>query len=237
VDIRKYFHGMVVDTVMRTFLLSGPAPGERRGQMAVAVRAAVEFEEERAKAKGDGVVRWRSAADKKDLIEWCAELVTRLEPILDEHVLPFEYQPAHRFRAPVLVPGLRGEQRQILTLGEIDVLVRDREGKFRLWDLKGTSDDQYWRKTVGQLIFYDLAVAAQFGASPIVAGLIQPMCEQRVMPINITEPDREVLFSRVISMVQGIWRADFPYAVDAETCQWCEVRWACPKFDPVRAFG
>lgn len=232
-DIRVFFHGTVVDRVMRQWLENDPQPG----QMPDMVQSILDAEERKAVEEGDGVVRWKSATDKATTAQWCRELVTRLEPILYQQVIPFEYQPARRFKVPVQVPWLDGSMTWINLAGETDLLVRGPEGKFRIWDLKGTNDDSYWRKTFGQLIFYDVALDAEFGVNAEFTGLIQPMCKEQVLRFDFTDAHRDEIWARIMRMAADIWSRDSAPKEDHKGCGYCQVRHACAKFAPVNPGG
>jgi len=226
-DIRGYFPGTVVDRAMRYWLDDPDLPD---GGMLASVDQIMADEEQKAKIDGDGVVRWRNKNDRLEVAQFCRELVIRLEPILRELVTPFDYQPAMRFRTPVTIPYLDGTPTEVNLTGEMDVLVRA-EGQWGVWDLKGTKDDSYWRKTLGQLTFYDVATNALFGQHSARAGLIQPMCKERVKEVSITDEDRRVLMSRVVRMAHDLWKENYTLAADPAGCFRCPVKHACPKFD------
>jgi hypothetical protein len=227
-DIRGYFPGTVVDRVMRTWLDSdSPQPGAMVGM----VDQIMAVEEEKAKQRQDGVVRWRSKTDRQDVAQFCRELVGRLEPILKAEVLPYDYEPAKWFDVPVRIPGLDGQPTEIALIGEMDILVND--GDWAVWDLKGTKDDNYWRKTLGQLTFYSLAVQHMFGQPAFKTGLIQPMCAERVKPVAVSDEDRMLLMSRVVRMAQEVWAGqDRSFREQDGGCFNpfpCQVRHACPR--------
>jgi hypothetical protein len=200
------------------------------GQMAAMVDEVLEAAERDAPAEGDGVVRWKTAGDKAETREWCRELVIRLEPILLELAVPIEYQPAVRFSAPLVLPHPEGGQRQIQLIGEIDLLTRDAVGGWRVWDLKGTRDPSYWRKVVGQLLFYEVAVRLMHGDWPVQSGLIQPMIDQRVLTFEFSETDRRDMMYRMSKVATDIWRGALGPKADMAGCDRCDVRHACPKF-------
>jgi len=227
-DIRGYFPGTVVDRAMRHWL---DDPDHPAGGMVASVDQIMDAEEQAAKDSGDGVVRWRNSSDRLEVAQFCRELVIRLEPILADLVLPHDYQPAMRFRTPVSIPYLDGTLTTVHLVGEMDILVRTEQGAWGIWDLKGTKDNNYWRKTIAQLTFYDVATNALFGQHSSRAGLIQPMCAERVKEVLITDEDRRVLMSRVVRMAHNIWREDYTLAADPAGCFYCPVKHACPKFD------
>lgn len=228
-DIRSYFHGTVVDRVMREFL-SDPEPGSMPGMVVDIMRR----EELAALEKGDGVVRWKSATDKAKVTEFCIELVRRLEPLLYDLVIPYDYEDAKRFRVPINIPYLDGRPTQIYLAGEMDLLVRrpgvERTHEYDIWDLKGTADEGYWRKTIAQITFYDLATYSMFGQYSERAGLIQPMCKQQVIHAPVTDQNRAELMQRIINMAHDMWKKDWSPKESVTGCSYCAVRHACERF-------
>lgn len=225
-NLRNYFHGMVVDKAMRDWLMT---PTRTTGEMIERVTDLVTEVEDEARDTGDGIVRWKDARDKTDLTVFCIELVTRLEPILRRIVLPYRFEPATRFAAPIVIPGLDDTPTEITLIGETDLIVYHDDG-LQVWDLKGTKDDSYWRKTLGQLYFYDLAMLAVKGQRTERVGLIQPMCEQPVMEFQVTDDDRASILARVVRMAHDIWAEQHQCKTSTSGCNWCEVRHACPRF-------
>lgn len=229
-NVRNYFHGNVVDSVMREWLSSDtPLPG----QMVEMVEPTIERLLVEVVENGEGVVRWKKRNDRKDMTAFCRELVTRLEPILYELVVPYDFEPAKRFTTPVSVPYLDGSMTTINLTGEIDLLVRDDERQWHIWDLKGTANDSYWRQTIAQLTFYDLAVHSMFGDYSQRAGLIQPMCSQRVMSVTVQQDQRLDMMSRIIRMAHFMWKGDWQPKESSTGCSYCAVQHACAKFKPV----
>jgi hypothetical protein len=193
------------------------------GQMAGWVDEILDAEERKALEDGDGAVRWRTATDRDEVREFVRECVTRLEPLLYQVAVPsFDWQPAVRFSTPVRIPGLRGEPVTVLLVGEMDLLCRYRprgiptggtfkgdENRFFVWDLKATKDGQYWRKTVAQLVFYDLAVMSMLRHKTELVGLLQPMVEgQPVVHFAVTDDQRREMMARIIRCAHDIWRGD-----------------------------
>jgi hypothetical protein len=229
-NIRDFFHGNVVDLAMRRWLQMADPPA---GWMLAHVDELFHESIETARETGDGVVKWRSATDRAEVMEFCRELVTRLEPILQRYALPFTWYPARRFSVPVTVNG-----REVVLIGEMDLMVEDRDGLIAVWDLKATRDNSYYRKVLGQLAFYSLAVAAMTGKFPVMTGLIQPMCDQQVLPVEITEQAKREMAARIERTVADIWASRLAPKADDKGCDWCAVKAACPKFKlarPVRA--
>lgn len=233
-DTRNFFHGNVVDRIMRNWLDSdNPEPG----LMPRMVDEYMEKCEQEVKEKEDGRIKWRHRTDKDDVREFCVELVKRLEPILFEEVIPYEYEPAKRFAVPIKARTIDGDEMRIILKGEFDLLVRNPEtGFFRIWDLKATKDNSYWRKTFGQLIFYELAVYAMFpevGGFAEKSGLIQPMCDEQVKAFTFSDDDRSKLFSDITRMAESMWKGDYAPKESATGCNNCVVKHACSKFKPL----
>lgn len=235
-NIRPFFHGIVCDRVMRRWLDSDdPQPG----QMVEWVPEMVDSCLTEARDTGDGVVKWKSNTDRADMTEWSRTLVTRLEPMLLQWVIPFDYQPEYRFRVPIRIPYLDGGPAEIWLSGGMDILVRETEKDVlpAVWagyDLKATENPDYLRKTLGQSIFYDLAVRAGVGkgTSPRTFAFLQPMVQSNPVGfVTITDDDRRSLLARIVTMAHAIWRNDTAPKPDNEGCSFCQVRHACAKFN------
>ena len=84
--------------------------GLQPGWMAAHVDEILDREEASARETGDGVVKWRTPGDKARVCAWCKELVTRLEPILYELVIPYVHEPHSRFKVPLTIPGPGGSR-------------------------------------------------------------------------------------------------------------------------------
>ena len=227
-DIRNFFPGQVVDRCMGAWLdLDDPPPG----WMAAHVDEELDREETRARDTGDGVVKWRDRGDKVKVRAWCKELVTRLEPVLYELVIPFDYEPHSRFKVPLSIPGPGGQPRQLLLTGETDLRTwRAEKAPLGIWDLKGTENEDYWRKVTGQLLFYEIATWGMTGHWPEVSGLIQPMCSEPVLKFYFTADHRREMFKTVCDVANDIWRDNLPPKADSTGCSYCPVKHACSKF-------
>ncbi len=223
-NLRNYYHGMVVDTVMVRWL-KNPIPGAMPGMVDDQIQAGID----KAREDGDGVVRWRHADDRAQVRDYCTELVTRLEPLLDRLVLPWHHESALRFVETVWIPDAEGTPTAVDLVGEMDLLVHRDDGPVVL-DLKGTSDNQYWRRVIGQLVFYDLAVLARLRTPTKQVGLIQPMCDQQTVGLQVTEDMRRDLWSRLVRMANQIWAEDRTCKDGTSGCTWCEVRHACARY-------
>jgi PD-(D/E)XK nuclease superfamily len=232
-DIRVFFPGTVADRVMRAWLSS---PDPQLGQMVGMVEDIMTEEERKVIRTGEGMVRWRGHNDRPQVVKFCVDLVEKLEPILCDLVLPYEYQPEMRFsKIPMFIPGLDGAPALIYISGGIDIVTKehtDTRDIWRAYDLKATRDDNYVKKTLGQGVFYDLAMRLMFGQSPDSFAFIQPLCSQRIVYARVTEEDRRVLVTRIERMAHYMWKHDYDPKADIKGCQWCDVKHACVKFKP-----
>jgi hypothetical protein len=223
-NIRNFLHGSVVDVIMRRWLENPLHPA---GAMVAMVDDMLDETIETEKQSGN-MVRWRNADDRNELRRFCTELVTRLEPILQEHVLPFPYSHGRWFKVPMSVPDSDNVARDILLTGEMDLIVNN-DGPV-IWDLKGTADDQYYRKVIAQLVFYDLAVWASSGQKSRFVGLIQPMCKEPLLAWEVTEDARQQLMARIVRYCHDVWNNEKTCKDGTAGCQWCDVRHACSRY-------
>lgn len=229
-DSRSFFPGNIVDRVVRDWLSDDPYT--KPGQMALMVEPTIDRELARIKDRG-GAMKWKSEEDRDTVLVDCVEAVTRIEPLLEQEVLPFEYDVDFRFQAPLAMPDLDGGITYITLTGAMDIIVKTPENRYRVWDVKMTKDDQYWRKTVGQLSFYDLACFALFEQETDKVGLLQPMCRQPVLEYALDDTRRAVIMQNVIEMCHDIWTGDEEPTGSGYACTVCEVRHACTKFLPI----
>jgi hypothetical protein len=229
-NIRVFFPGTVADRAMRKWLCQDE---QKPGEMAAMVDVIMDEEERIARETGDGVVHWRGPADRLWVRDWCTELVQRLEPILFELAVPLEYEPAWRFRLPLNVPYLDGSPQRVWIIGEMDLFTRQSVPAgylHRVWDLKATADNGYWRKNVGQLVFYDLATFLRTGSWTVECGLIQPMCNIPVLPFVFSDQDRRELLALVTSYCLDVWGKVQTLRPTSDKCGFCDVSHACPRY-------
>jgi len=224
-DIRIFFPGTVVDRVMRQWL---EAEEQVPGAMPGMVDAVFDREEQTAQETGDGVARWKNITDRLETREKCRECVRRLEPILFERVVPYEYQVAAWFETKVLIP-YQGQQRELVLKGEMDLLVRKPEGLV-IDDLKMTENTEYWRQTFPQLTFYGIACAAMQLGWPVACSLIQPMCPQQVVPFTFAQDHYTEMWSRIVRAAELWWSGDHRPKAGNDGCGYCPAKNACPKF-------
>ena len=226
-DIRSFFHGNVCDLLMRRWLdQEVPEPGWMLANLGQVFDESIVI----ARDTGDGYVKWKSATDRAEVLAFCTELVTRLEKILTAYALPFTWQPAVRFNVPIMVPDLHGQPREIRLVGEMDLLLTDSAQRTAVYDLKATKDNAYYRKVLGQLAFYSLAVRIMTGSYPHSTGLIQPMCDQQLLPVEITDQAKREMAARITRVAHDIWAGRLAPKADNDGCGWCPVQGVCPKF-------
>jgi hypothetical protein len=227
---RNFFPGTVTDLVVRDWLANDPQDhmGEMPKMVLETMKTALAEEQSRGR-----VVIFKHEKDWDEIYQDCIEAVTNIEPLLVQHVLPNDYMVDFRFRAPLGIPNAQDELEYIQLVGAMDIITRSPEGEWAVWDVKHTRDKNYWRKTVGQLGFYDLAVFAMFEADAKTVGLLQPLCPEPFLPYSLDDTRRSQLLQRVIAMAQDIWAGvDTPNG-SPSACSFCDVKFACSKFKPI----
>lgn len=225
-DYRTFFPGTVTDRCMRRWLeQEHPEPG----WMAAQVARVMDEEEAASRDNGDGIVKWRHASDRAEVRASCIKAVTRLEAdlrvLLNLDGEPHDWQPAPRFEVPIALPRPDGTKVQILLTGEIDLLVRTPVG-LEVWDLKTTRDDQYWRKCLGQLLFYEIAMWGQGHGWAVRSGLLQPLCAETMPEFRFTADDRLAMFQRIQKVAFDILDGRLD-PKPQPGCKYCDVRHAC----------
>jgi hypothetical protein len=228
---RVFLPGTICDLAQRRWL-SQPDP--HPGQMVEMVDQIFTETVEKAESK----IFWRGnpREDMEAVKTHCRTMVARLEPWLTEQVLPYDYDVEVKFKAHFEVPYIcEGTRAPVVMGGGIDVVVRDDQGKFRIYDLKITENWDYVRTTLAQLTFYDLAwgiIHNDFEATSHW-GLITPGLDERFVPSSVDHNDRKTLMSRIVKYAQGYWNDEWdPKSSDAG-CGWCSAKGACEKFKTV----
>lgn len=224
----KLFHkGTTVDRILRDWLLE---PYPQLGAMVTRVEEYMTLVETEYVDQGSGVVHWDHVDERANTIAWCKRLLANVEPIMTELVLPYQCTPDLRFRTPIMVPGLDGEPRQVDLIGAIDIYVLESPNRSAVYDLKATENNAYWKKTIMQLVFYALAMYAKEGFYPSKTALIQPMCDDKVLSLKITEDHIMALVNKITEYAHSVWREDFSPKESDAGCSWCSVKFACSKF-------
>lgn len=234
-DQRLFLPGNVTDRVVRQWLKEDPA--NNPGVMPNMVNAAIDKIREDILAKGERITWKADLEDRENVRKACVEAVTNIEPALMTHVVPFEYEADFRFDAQLKVPRDDGTKEIISLIGFMDILVRDDKGEISVLDVKHTRDSGYWRKTVGQLTFYDLAVQLLFGQKTASTGLLQPLCPKPTFSYEVTDALRGQMYQRIVRVANDVWNKDNTPRADNKVCGFCEVRNSCEKFAPVLKDG
>lgn len=230
-NIRPFWGGTLADRVFRQWLTQ---ENPETGQMVGMLREKADFYEAEAREAGDGIVKWKDSSDKARLLTWTSELLERLEILAQQLILPFDYKADYHFKAPITIPYLDGSNAEIFLIGAIDVLVTDPEtSHMHVWDLKATENNSYWRKTIGQLVFYDLGIVATVGRYPTVTGLLQPMCKQQVIEAGIQDEHRSQLMQNIVKYAHSVWEEDFRPKDSNTGCSFCPYKHACVKYKKI----
>jgi hypothetical protein len=232
-DTRAFFAGTVTDRVVRDWLENDPE--DNAGRMPSMVESIMERERDLIHEEG-GVMKWKDREDRSRVLAECIKAVQIIEPDLQKLVLPFQYQADFGFKAPIVLPHPDGSMETVVLNGFMDILVYDEElNEWRVYDVKHTKDDSYWRKTVGQLAFYDTALAVLFGQPSSTTALLQPLCKETVKTYAVSAPERSQIMQRIVGMADDVWREDRTPRADMTLCNWCSVKHACTKFTPVQS--
>lgn len=233
-DARMFFPGTVTDRVVRDWLTDHP--GER-GIMPEMVDSIMEREERLLREEEHRVVKWKDPGDKERVRLECIEAAKRMEPILFKYVLPHEYQVDWRFRTRLTIP-IGGERIPILLIGAMDIRVHNPEHDWwAVFDVKHTSNNDYWKKTQGQMTFYDLVNLLETGQRTKATALFQPLCDKQVKTIPIDDARRVEMRSRIVTMAEAYLKDDLPFTDRKSQCTYCEFKHACPRFKPVIVGG
>mgnify|MGYP002347796325 CR=1 FL=1 len=227
-DQRVFFPGTVTDRVVRDWLLNNPEPGIMPDMVEQFVLSEEKVIEEEGKQ-----LRWKNPSDRDFVIQECQQAVRDIEPFLNKYVLPYEYDADFAFQAPINAPHpITGDPSTITLNGFMDIVVRMAPDKWAVYDVKHTKDEYYWKKTRGQLSFYDLAMEIMFGVPTTVTGLLQPLCKDKFKTFVLTEDERTILLKHVIDMANDIWLDNKELTTDPGNCSFCNVKHACSKFTP-----
>lgn len=229
-NLRNFFPGTVTDRVVRDWLSNNPE--EHLGEMPGMVLETIIREQKLIEESGKRV-KWKDDSDRDQVIRECQEAVREIEPYLVKYVLPYDYDVDFKFSAPLKAQHpVTGEPEDIVLIGYMDIIVRRDDGSWYVFDVKHTKDEYYWKKTVGQLMFYDLAVDIMFESPTSGVGLMQPLCKEKLKPFTLTEEDRTYLLKQVLDMANDIWLNETTPS-PSPACSICSVKHACSVFKPV----
>lgn len=222
-DARGYLPGTISDRVVRDWLQN---PDRKPGEMVSMIPGQLEKSVSEASR-----VKWKSEDDKQRVIQDCIEAVTTVEPQLMKYVVPFEHEEDFSFSVPMLAASAGGGDPIPVTLnGFMDILVKAGGDKYFIFDLKQTRNNDYWKKTAGQMVFYALAVELQYGVQPLGAALLQPLAKPTVKPIEVGTEAMQALAADITQMANDIVNDDMPVRKDTKECTFCNVKMSCPKF-------
>jgi len=227
---RVFFPGTVTDRVVRDWLADNPY--ENAGLMPEMVESVVMREQENIEKEGKQL-RWKDANDRDSIIRDCQLAVKKIEPSLERLVLPYEYDVDFGFKAPIRLPHPAGHQETVVLIGFMDIIVRREPDKWAVYDVKHTKDNSYWKKTRGQLSFYDLAVDTMFENPTFEVGLLQPLCDETERMFELGDDERGILLKHVTTMAEDIWLENFEPDAPLSACTFCNVKHACSRFSPV----
>lgn len=142
-------------------------------------------------SKKSGSDKFLTPAKVKQIHSDFIAITKRLQPMLEDYILPFEYMVPHKFDSVLVI-----DDAEVHLVGEMDFFVWDENG-YGIFDLKITENPDYWRSTVAQLTFYDIAASAQQKGQLMSAGLLQPMCSESFLPVLISPQDRREMFMNI----------------------------------------
>lgn len=237
-DQRVFFAGNVTDRTVRDWLQDDPwnNPGLMPHMVNDIIDKQLDYirNGDPSKKVPPGVMRWKDANDRDTVREECIRAVTRIEPLLEKFVLPHKFQADVRFDAPLQLPHPAGGHETVTLIGFMDILVYDEvNDRWHVHDVKHTKDDSYWRKTIAQLGYYDLAVLLMHGKPTSLNSLMQPLCKNTMVPFKPSEQSRTELLARISAMANDIWRDKRDPKQGNAGCGFCVVKHACEKFQPV----
>lgn len=170
---KVFYPGNVVDGCVRRWLA---APD---GDLVDVLPEQIEASEADLKSQGTKL-RWE-ARERDLMLDSCERALIALQPMLERLVLPYEYESGYRFETPEIAT----DEDSFYLVGELDLLVKTDDG-YRIHDVKMTSNEGYWRHTLGQLPFY--AVALDFLGMPVQsASLLQPLCTPRELRADLSQ--------------------------------------------------
>lgn len=227
---RVFFPGTVTDRVVRDWLADDPYSNP--GLMPDMVETIVMREQKKIEERGKQL-RWKDDKDRDNIILECQEAVRKIEPSLNKLVLPYEYDVDFGFKAPMKVDNPSGGKTNLTLIGFMDIIVRRDTNLWAVYDVKHTKDNYYWKKTRGQLSFYDLVVDVLFDAPTFEVGLLQPLCKEPERMFNLSDEDRSILLAHVQGMSDDIFNENFEPDAPIDACMFCNVKHACSRFTPV----
>lgn len=227
---RNFLPGNISDRVVRDWLLDDP--WNNLGGMKDMVPEYFDRSVKESKTQGGSII-WKTndGSDQKAIVEDCIQAVTIIEDDLKRLVLPFDYTPDYSFKSALEV-SVRGrdEPIQLILNGYMDILVKESEDVFSIYDVKHTKDNSYWRKTIGQLGFYDTALRLAENNYSTRSALLQPLCKDPIRTFDITDDDRRKMWQSINGYVQDYVNLNVEPTSDINACYYCNVKHACVRF-------
>lgn len=233
-DGRNFLPGTLADNAMRYWLQEGVFNTGKDGME----KFIPELWEKHTGSEAEYRIKWRGdpREDKKAVLQDVRDAIRVLEPILLEKVAPYPFMPEYRFTSVVGIPGPTGETVNIELFGAVDVAVKFDEFKYGIFDLKVTKGGPYLRKTLAQLVFYDLAFRGHTGFNPVEHAFWAPLLPLQdppsaaVIPTVVTDVERMQMISQINDYCQGVWSEQWQLTENTQECWNCAVKHACPRF-------
>lgn len=232
---RNFTPGNISDRVVRDWLMNDP--WNNLHVMPDMVPEYLDKVEAASKAKGN-FVSWKSATDKDEIIQDCILAVTRLQPTLEKYVLPFEYTADYAFQSPVTVEVTGHGEAQMMLNGYMDILVKQSEDTYFIFDVKHTKNKYYWKSTIGQLAFYDTALRLAEGHYSRYSALLQPLVEDEpIKSFDIGNDDRMKMMQSIANYAEDVMNEDYAPTKNTSMCSMCDVKNSCIRFKPKMVNG
>jgi hypothetical protein len=235
-DHRNFLPGNITDRIVRDWLLDDP--NENLGKMPEMVSEYFDKSVKESKDQG-GVILWRGAevTDRDQILKDCTEAVTEIEKYLQKYVIPFDYTPDFAFKVPLQVNLKNREPVTVVLNGYMDILVKHSESNYFIFDVKHTKDNYYWKKTIGQLAFYDTSLMLLEKHPSKIAALLQPLCKNQLHQFEITNLDRQKMWQSISNYAEDVVNNNNEPTTNVSACSMCRVKHACIKFEPKMVNG
>lgn len=189
------------------------------------------------------VYKWQGdiVTDQRRILKKAEKALDNLYPIVMDKLMGKRYIPEFRpsEMPPVGVPGPDGETYFIRLFLAVDMAVQVEEdkddpdngiGKWGLYDLKTTEQDNYLKKTLPQLVFYDIAFQALTGSQPVEHALWAPLTKDPIKVVEVDDSHRRQVMDWIISYCHSVWAGEDEMTTDDTACYMCPTKAACPKF-------
>lgn len=229
-NVRNFLGGNLVDRVVRDWLLDDPI--NNLDAMPEMIPEYIKSVEKEATKKDGAFIKWHSTEDRDNVIKDGIEAVRRIQPDLEELVLPYEFQADYAFKTPVKVDVRGHGEVELMLNGFMDILVKRAPQEFSILDVKMTKNESYWKKTVGQLIFYDTSLILSEGVYGMHHALLQPMCKEQVKTFDVRNEDRMKMFQSISSYAADVLNENFAPTKETSICGNCDFKNACVLFKP-----